>query len=203
MIKKSLLLPIAAVTIGYSTAAIADDLTYVVDESVSYTEACGKGWYLTEQKEPIFSRGLPPYEVTSHLQFQDQGVTAWQSRIENLPTDFGARTQKHLQDVRYMKGISESGQVSYSEVPVGYIVATKHVGLEGNMRKTCVYAESSEVDGYTLHQSPVSGSYQRPKILIRRFIGEVESGRNSWVDVNLGGDDSKELSLKVDVSSVN
>ncbi|PWG73441.1 hypothetical protein DF186_23065, partial [Enterococcus hirae] len=79
---------------------------------------------------------------------------------KNLPTDFGARTVQSLQDLQYLASISSGGQVKYASAPVGYVVATKHIALEGNNRITCLYAELSEVDGYTLHESPVSGSYQ-------------------------------------------
>jgi len=201
--KRPVLATLAALCLGASAASSADDLSYVVDETVNYTSSCEKGWYLLEQKEPIFSRGLPPYKAVAHFQVQENGATAWQSQATNLPTDFGAKTVKSLQDVRYMKGISEDGRVEYSEAPIGYVVSTKHIALEGNIRKTCVYAEYSSVDGYTLHESPVTGSYQRPEIRIRRFIGEVESGRNAWTDVQLGSDGVMEVSLKVDVAKVN
>lgn len=188
-----------ATSLTLAPVAAADDLTYVVDETVNYTDNCEKGWYLLEQKEPIFSRGLPTYEAVAHFQIQEGGITSWTGKARNLPTDFGAKTVKSLQDVRYMSNIQGKGAVSYSEAPIGYVVATKHIALEGNTRITCVYAEHSEVDGYTLHQSPVSGSYQRPKIKIRRFIGELELPRNAWTDVALGTDRSVEISLKVDV----
>lgn len=188
--------------LSISTAVLADDLTYDVDERVNYTENCEKGWYLLEQKEPIFSRGLPPYQAVAHFQFQEQGVTSWTGKANNLPTDFGAKTVESLQDLDYLAGISPNGQMKYSSAPVGYVVATKHVALEGNIRITCVYAEHSEVDGYTLHESPVTGSYQRPKIKIRRFIGEVSTPRNVWSDFQLGSDNAVELSIKVDVAKL-
>lgn len=190
------------VALSMSTAALADDLTYIVDEKVNYTQNCEKGWYLLEQKEPIFSRGLPPYQAIAHFQFQEQGATSWTGKAKNLPTDFGAKTVKSLQDLDYLAGISADGQVKYSSAPIGYVVATKHVALEGNNRITCVYAELSEVDGYTLHESPVTGSYQRPKIKIRRFIGEVSTPRNVWSDFRLGSDNAVELSIKVDVAKL-
>ena len=202
MIKAPLMSAALIISIGASQSLLADDLTYVVDESVKYTEACEKGWYLLEQKEPIFSRGLPPYQAVAHFQFQESGATSWSGKSKNLPTDFGAKTVKSLQDLRYMSRIDSSGAVDYSEAPIGYVVATKHVALEGNNRVTCVYAEHSEVDGYTLHESPVSGSYQCPKIRIRRFIGELDLPRNVWTDVALGSDNEVELSVKVDVSKL-
>lgn len=202
MIKNSLISATLLLTIGAAQPALADDLTYVVDESVNYTESCEKGWYLLEQKEPIFSRGLPPYQAVAHFQFQESGATSWTGKSKNLPTDFGAKTVKSLQDVRYMASIDDTGTVRYSEAPIGFVVATKHVALEGNNRITCLYAEHSEVDGYTLHESPVSGSYQRPKIKIRRFIGEVELPRNVWTDIALGSDNKIELSMKVDISKL-
>lgn len=203
MLHRSFLSLAVVAALGTSQMAQASDLTYVVDESVNYTQACEKGWYLLEQKEPIFSRGLPPYQAVAHFQFQENGATSWTGKTKNLPTDFAARTKKSLQDVRYMAGIDSSGTVKYSEEPVGFVIATKHVALEGNNRVTCVYAEYSSVDDYTLHDSPVTGSYQRPKIKIRRFIGEVETPRNAWTDLRLGSDQVMEVSLKVDISKVN
>lgn len=188
--------------LSLSASVLADDLTYVVDEAVNYTQNCKEGWYLVEQKEPIFSRGLPPYQAVAHFQFQEQGATSWSGKSNNLPTDFGAKTVKSLQDLRYLADISPDGSVKYSSAPIGYVVATKHIALEGNNRITCVYAERSEVDGYTLHESPVSGSYQRPKIKIRRFIGEISTPRNVWSDFRLGSDNTVELSIKIDIAQI-
>lgn len=188
--------------ISLSAPVFADDLTYVVDERVNYTESCEQGWYLVEQKEPIFSRGLPPYQAVAHFQFQERGATSWTGKARNLPTDFGAKTVKSLQDLDYLSSISPDGKVKYASAPIGYVVATKHIALEGNNRITCVYAELSEVDGYTLHESPVTGSYQRPKIKIRRFIGEISTPRNVWSDFRLGNDNTVELSIKVDIAQL-
>lgn len=201
MRNKTFKILLATATLSMSAGfAVAGDLEYVIDETVNYTEDCKEGWYMLEQREPIFSRGMPPYKATAHIQFQAKGITDMQTRIVNYPTDFGAKTVQQLHRVQYVRKMNQDGTFESGDAELGYIVATKHVALEGNTRRTCVYAEHSEIGGYTMHESPVSGSYQRPKIHIRRFIGEVESGRNAWADFKVGTDSELDLSMKIDIS---
>lgn len=195
-----------AICAAASSTSIAttspDPLKYVVDERTNYTEDCNKGWYLTEQREPIFSRGLPPYQVMNYFQFSKGGVKNWDTRIKSYPTDFGARTHQNLSTVEYVSGLDpKTKKYSTGDTEIGMIVSVKHVGLVGNDRKSCVFAEVSMVDGYTMQQSPVTGSFQQPVIHVRRYVGEVESGKNSWIDLPLGSDGQYEASLKVDVMS--
>lgn len=197
----------ALLSVAVTTAnadALPSDLHVVQDENIQFTKSCPENWYLVQQTKPIFTNGMPPYRAVSTIGITHGGEDIETFSIENLPTDFGSYSSHALTKYPYITDIIPNENMALpGEVNVGTIVATKHVALENNTRRMCLYAEHIEVSGYRTVEVPGMGRYQKPDLMIRRFIGEVAVDRRNTAYVQLGKDSVVEASLKVDIKKFN
>lgn len=179
---------------------LPSDLSVTYDENIKFTKNCPENWYLVQQVKPIFANGMPPYRAISSIGISRAGVDVASYNIENLPTDFGSYSKSTLTKHSYISDIIPvENMVVTASVDLGTIVASKHAALEGNTRKQCVYAEHIEITGYQTVEVNGIGRYQKPEILIRRFIGEVAVDKRNTAYVTLGKDNVVEASLFVDI----